>query len=153
MNRPVRWRHTVVVLAAFGAFGACGDDDPVGPGLGDLVFTPSSEIDFGSERDSTVTLSNVSSGQLGPIVVGANSATGQLPLENVLCPEFETTIVPNRISSLAPGAASELDVTIDDTSVDVIDCPHGEYEILLLASVNDVVLASVRLKIDWNEPD
>lgn len=153
MNRPVRWTHTVVVLAAVGAFGACGDDDPVGPGFGDLAFTPSSDIEFGSQRDSTVTLSNVSAGQLGPIVVGANSATGQLPLESILCPEFEMTIHPNRITSLSPGAATDLDITIDDSSVNVIDCPPGEYEILLLASVSNVVLAGVRLKIDWNGPD
>lgn len=143
----------MVVLAAVGAFGACGDDDPVGPSFGDLAFTPSSDIEFGSERDSTVTLSNVGPDQLGPIVLGTNTATGQLPLEGTLCPEFETTVVPNRVTSLSPGAATDLDIAIDDSTVDVIDCPPGEYEILLLASVSDVVLASVRLKIDWIGPD
>ena len=99
----------MVVLAAVGAFGACGDDDPVGPSFGDLAFTPSSDIEFGSERDSTVTLSNVGPDQLGPIVLGTNTATGQLPLEGTLCPEFETTVVPNRVTSLSPGAATDLD--------------------------------------------
>ena len=144
----------MVVLAAVGALGACGDDDPVGPSFGDLAFTPSSDIEFGSERDSTVTLSNVGPDQLGPIVLGAaNPAIGQLPLENIQCSDFQTTIVPNRITSLSPGAATVLDITIDDSTVDVIDCPTGEYEIQLLAWVGDIVLASVKLKIDWNGPD
>ena len=150
MHRQCRWKQAVAVLAAIGALAACGDDDPVGPQFGDLEFAPSNTLPLGSAREGSATLSNVGALELGPIVLGSSPATGRPPLEDVSCPEFQTTIVPSRITSLSPGATANLEISIDDYKVDVRDCPTCEYGIQFLASVSDLNMAAMTVRIDWD---
>ncbi len=150
MQRQGRWMHVVAVLAAIGALAACGDDSPVGPGFGDLAFTPSNTLLLESAREGSATLSNVGTIELGPIVLGANLAVGRPPLEAGGCPSFQTLVVPNSITSLTPGATANLDISIDDSNVDVRNCPTGDYDIRIQASVNDLTLGALTVIITWD---
>ena len=153
MYRQGGWKRAVAVLAAVGTLAACGDDSPVGPKFGDLAFTPSNTLVLESAREGSATLSNVGAIELGSIVLGANLAVGRPPLEAVGCPSFQTMVVPNSITSLSPGATANLDISIDDSNVDVRDCPAGDYDIRIQAAVNDLTLGALTVIITWDGQD
>lgn len=153
MHRQGRWTRAVAVLAVIGALAACGDDSPVGPIFGDLAFTPLNTLLLESAREGSATVSNVGAIELGPIVLGANLAVGRPPLETDGCPSFQTTVVPNRITSLSPGATANLEISIDDSNVDVRDCPAGDYDIRIQAAVNDLTLGALTVIISWDGQD
>jgi len=142
----------VATLAALGVLAACGSDDPAGPAFGDLTFTPADTLVLGFGREGSATLSNTGGLALGPIVLGANLATGRPPLEpDVFC-DFRTTIVPSQIQSLSPGASANLDFSIDDSNVNVHECLTGDYDIRVQASVDNSTLGALTLRVSWETP-
>jgi len=153
MHRPGRWAYAVAVLAAVGGLAACGSDSPAGPQFGDLGFTPANTIVLGSARETTTTLSNVGTVGVSQIVLGANLAVGRPPLEPDIFCNFRTTIVPSQIASLSPGASEGLDISVDDSSVDVQNCLAGDYDIRILASANNLNLGAVTLRVSWAPPE
>jgi len=153
MHRPGRWAYAVAVLAAVGGLAACGNDSPAGPQFGDLAFTPADTIVLGSARETTATLSNVGTVAVSQIVIGANLAVGRPPLEpDVFC-DFRTTIVPSQIASLSPGSRAGLDIAVDDSNVDVLNCLAGDYEIRILSSANNLNLGAVTIRVSWVPPE
>ena len=153
MHRPGRWAYAVAVLAAVGGLAACGSDNPAGPQFGDLAFTPADTIVLGSARETTATLSNVGTVGVSQIVLGAGFTVGRPPLEPEIFCDFQTTIVPNQIASLSPGASASLDISVDDSNVDVRDCLAGDYDIRIIASANNLNLGAVTLRVSWAPPE
>ncbi len=152
MHRQHRWQRPLAILAIAGLLAACGSDSPVGPEFGDLEFAPPGPIVLGSLRDTSVTLSNTGSVDMGPILLGKVFSVGRPPLEpDVFC-NFETNIVPASIASLSPGASVNIDVGIDDSGVDVQNCFSGDYDIRIQASVNGTSFGAVTLRVAWETP-
>ena len=152
MNRLGRWKQAVAGLAAIGALAACGDDSPVGPKFGDLAFTPPDTLVLGFAREGTATLSNVGAIDLGPIILGPNLAVGRPPLEPDIFCDFRATIVPSQITSLAPGASANLEISVDDSNVNVHECLSGDYDIRIQASVANFTLGALNLIVSWETP-
>jgi hypothetical protein len=152
MHRQGRWKQAVAVLAAIGAFAACGDDSPVGPKFGDLAFTPADTLVLGFAREGTATLSNVGAVDLGPIMLGQNLAVGRPPLEPEIFCDFRATIVPSQITSLSPGASANLDISVDDSNVNVQECLSGDYDIRVHASVDNLILGALDMIVAWETP-
>jgi hypothetical protein len=153
MHRRVRWAYAVAVLAAVGGFAACGSDSTSGPEFGDLAFAPADTIVLGATRETMATVSNVGTIGVSQIVLGANLAVGRPPLEPDIFCDFRTTIVPSQIASLSPGASAGLDISVDDTNVDVRNCLAGDYDIRILASGNNLNLGTVTVRVTWDPPE
>jgi hypothetical protein len=153
MHGPGRWAFAVTVLAAVGGLVACGSDNPSGPEFGDLAFAPADTIVLGAARETTAALSNVGNVGVSQIILGANLAVGRPPLEPDTFCDFRTTIVPSQIASLASGASRDLDISVDDSNVDVRNCLAGDYDIRIIATANNLNLGALTLRVTWEPPE
>ena len=137
-----------VSLCALGFAVACSDDTMTGPMFGDVVFRPSIE-DIGSDRSLELAVSNEAGGSLGPILVGVD-AVFQTVFPDSLCTSIQVSVAPSTIASLAPGAETTVDVTIDTQNVDNVDCPPDKYDADLFAAVGGRVLGGATVRFDWD---
>ena len=149
-GRSRRFAALALVLAGIGLVGGCGDDDPTGPQLRDLVFSPSSVSFPGDDRDTVLVLRNVGPRDLGPITIGLDGIVFRTAFTDSLCAGVEAAFVPLSISSLAQGAQTGVSLTRNLSGVEQETCSPGEYNTLVLASVNDKVLGLATIKFDWN---
>lgn len=144
-------RRRLVVLAAAGLLAtgplACSDDNPTGPQFGDLAFTPSFE-NLGTGRTVELALTNSGSVELGPILVGVD-AVFEVTDPDDLCSSIDVLVAPSSIASLAPGGNAVIDVTIDTSDVDPVDCPAAQYDADLFAAAGGQVLGGATIRFDW----
>jgi hypothetical protein len=134
------------------AFAGCGDDDPSGPGFGDLEF-PAGVPALGTDRVWVTTLTNVADVAIGPILIGSDAAGlgAEPPIEGVECvPMKPASVSPFTISSLAPGADVDIAVTFDLAGVTVDECPAGDYLMTIRASVNGRGLAAATVRLSFS---
>jgi len=143
-------RRTVLasILAAPLLSLACSDDSPMGPQFGDLEFTPGF-VDIEFARETSALLSNEGDVALGPIAIGAALGIGIGEISGQVCPDMLTSVAPNAISSLNPGASAQVQIVVDMSAVDPADCPDGSYDIDITASVGNLGLAAATVRIDW----
>jgi len=135
------------------AVAGCGDDDLSGPGFGDLEIAPGLQ-EIGTERQTTVILSNVSDVALGPIRIGGEAGQGtRPPIIGELCNAMAPDVTPSSVGSLAPGAEIELTVTFDLAGVTVEECPAGEWDIDLTAAVDGRGLAGATIRLSFSGND
>lgn len=142
-------RRLMVLAAGLLAAGplACSDETATGPQFGDLAFTPSFE-NVGAGRTAELTLTNSGSVELGPILVGVD-AVFEVTDPDDLCSSIDVSVGPSSIASLAPGEDAVVDVTIDTSDVDPVDCPAAQYDADLFAAVDGQVLGGATIRFDW----
>lgn len=138
------------VAAGLVALGAgCSDDDSMsGPRFGDITFTPSFE-NIGSARSAELTVENVSSSDLGPVLLGVD-VVKRTTMPDSICNTIVVDVAPESISSLATGQENVLQVDIDTQNVDLVDCPAGQYDTDLFAAVNGTILGGATVRFDWD---
>lgn len=143
-----RWLITLVVAGlVVPGLAACGDDEATGPQFGDLVFAPSFE-NIGSGREVEVTLSNSSSGDLGPILIGLDFLK-ETANPDSLCNTIIVSASPTSIPVLAPGGDANVEIDIDTSDVDLTDCPPAQYDADMFAAVEDRILGAATIRFDW----
>jgi hypothetical protein len=127
----------------------CGDDDPLGPGFGDLELSPGFQ-EIGAARAATMILSNVSDVALGPIVVGGEAGQGTGLIIGELCNAMAPDVTPSAVGSLAPGAEVEITVTFDLAGVTVQECPAGDWDVDITAAVDTRGLAGATIRLSFS---
>lgn len=140
----------VLLFVGLPLLASCGSDSPTGPSVGDLAFVPRNVDLTGHERSFTSDLGNTSQVALGPAVVGLDNNVVLIGDPNELCDGVRATIVGSPTAVLAPGAEAALDITIDMSLVNVIDCPVGRYVAPFFASVSGQILANAVVEFDWD---
>jgi len=128
----------------------CGGDDPTGPEFGDLAFAPTSPIVIGSARQLDLELLNVSSGSLGPLLVGAGSIPLSFPPGSA-CTGLETSINPSQVQSVAAGRSVEIGVNFSFADLTEEQCPFATYEVDIHAVLGTTRLASAQVRLDHTE--
>lgn len=131
------------------AVAGCGDDDPSGPGFGDLELSPGFQ-EIGAVRATTLILSNVSDTPLGPIVIGGEPGQGTGLIIGELCNAMAPDVTPSAVGSLAPGAEVELTVTFDLAGVTVQECPAGDWDVDVTAAVGGRGLAGATVRLSFS---
>ena len=153
LNRSTTTSLAAILALGLAAFGACSDDsDDTGPMFGDLEFTPSF-ADMGSRRDTALILTNASTAEHGPILIGVDAVFPTLNPSDLSCSgdnSIQVTVAPSSISSLAPGEDATLNVTIDASSVDLNKCPPAQYDADIGAGVSSRVLGGATIRFDWD---
>lgn len=149
MQAALRRTALISILAAPLLSLACSDDSPMGPQFGDLLFTPGL-VNIELARESSALLSNEGDVALGPIVVGAAIAVGNGSIFGLACPEMQTDVTPTSIATLSPGASAQVQIVVDMSAVDPVDCPEGSYDIDIIASVGGLGLAFTTVRLDWS---
>jgi len=144
----IRWMMVVAGVIGLSVFGsaACSDESMTGPEFGDLEFTPSFE-NIGSGRTVELVLTNASSVALGPILVG-NDFPKNVDFPASICTTMIITTTPSNVASLAPGADAVIDVDIDTSAVDP-DCQPAQYDLDMLAAVDNQVLGGATVRFDF----
>lgn len=127
---------------------ACTDETMTGPGFGDLAFTPSFQ-NIGSGRTLAMTLTNTGSTELGPVLIGLDAVFRTI-MPDSLCSTIGVSITPSSVASLAPGADAAVDVELDTSAVDLVDCPPSQYDADLFAAVGGRVLGGATVRFDWD---
>jgi len=127
---------------------ACSDETATGPMFGDLAFTPSF-TNIGSARVVGLTMSNASTVDLGPILVGRDILF-RTAFPDAICNSIGVQVTPSSVSSLSPGAEAVIDVELDTSNVDLDECPPEQYDLDLFAAVNDRVLGGATVRFDWD---
>lgn len=152
-GRSRKFVALALVLAGIGLVGGCGDDDPIGPQFGDLVFSPSFVSLPGDDRDTVLVLRNRSSRDLGTILIGVDvDAIIRTPstVPNSFCTGVQANLVPASISSLAEGAEETVAVFIDLSGVTPSSCAAGKYDANVFAFVNSLGLGAATIRFDWD---
>ncbi|MGI9038270.1 MAG: hypothetical protein ACR2GQ_05325 [Gemmatimonadota bacterium] len=132
-------------------FTACGDDGTMGPMFGDLAFAPSF-VNIGLARDTSFTLTNSGDVALGPILIGLDLVRLTTNADS-LCAGVEADVVPSSISSLAVGASTTVDVTLDLSNTTVEFCRFAQYDADIAAAVNNQILGVGTIRFDHEEPE
>lgn len=146
MSRNRNRLAPALALVLLLSVGGCGDDDPSGPGFGDLELDPGF-VDLGDDRQTTVLLTNVSDVALGPVVLGTEPGLGINEIVNILCPQMVADVSPSLIASVAPGAQVEITIELDLAGISLQDCPEGEYDVEVTAAVGSRGLAATTLRL------
>ncbi len=140
---------TAAILGLTLAAGGCGDDDPSGPGFGDLELSPGFQ-EIGAVRSTTVILSNVSDVALGPIVIGGEPGQGTGLITGDLCNAMIPDLTPSAVGSLAPGAEVEITVSFDLAGVTVQECRAGDWDVDITAAVDSRGLAGATIRLSFS---
>ena len=140
----------LLFLTGLPVLSSCSSDSPTGPTVGDLAFVPRTVDLVGHGRTLMFNLRNDSQRDLGPAVVGLDNNVILIGDQNELCDGVLATIVGSPTTVLAPGAEATLDVTIDMSQVDPLECPVGRYVAPFFASVSGQILANAVVEFDWD---
>lgn len=151
MRRSIR--TAVVAVAGILPFvAACGDDKSTGPMFGDLVFSPSFVNIGAMTRDTSFTLRNAGDVALGPVLIGLD-VVRRTTRPDSLCAAAQADVTPSMVSSLAVGASTVIDVSIDLSNTTEEFCPFGQYDADFAAAVSDQILGSATIRFDYEDPN
>jgi hypothetical protein len=144
-------RSAVIVPALLLLLSACGDDPGTGPMFGDLAFGPSF-VNIGLARDTSFTLQNSGDVALGPILIGLDLVRKTTAADS-LCAGVEADVTPSSVSSLAVGASTTVDVSLNQDNTTVEFCPYAQYDADIAAAVNNRILGVGTIRFDHEEPE
>jgi len=145
LSRP--YRRDFVLAATFLLVAGCGGDESTGPEFGDLEFSPASPVLIGAARQVDLELLNVSSGSLGPLVIGPGGIPLSVPRE-FTCPGLTITITPDQVPSISAGGSLDVSVTFSFAGLTEELCPLATYEVDVNAALGNTVLGSSQIRLD-----
>lgn len=145
-----RWARGALAAAILTMIAGCGGDESTGPEYGDLAFSPASPVTIGLARQVDLELANLTSGSLGPIVLGAGSVVLSIPPGRT-CPGLAVDFAPSQISSLPGGGSTNVSVTFSFAGLDEEECPFSIWAVDVNAGVGQQVLGSSQIRLDHQE--
>lgn len=143
----------IAAVLASGLVGCSSDstdpDDNAPPNeFGIVAFTPSF-LDIGLQRSAQLGVGNTGTASVSPVLLSVDDVR-RTTMPDSPCTTIAAEASPSWIGSLAPGEEVAIQISFDTESVDFLECPPGQYDAGVRATVSGTVVASagVRFAVD-----